>query len=225
MRILVIGGTGGTGLEIIRQALARSIDVTAAVRSPEKLGALRGEVTVASGNVFDADAVADAAADVDAVLSSIGAPGGFLGRGATSVYSKTAAALVEALPGVGVRRLLFCTSAGVEDHDPAEALPYRLFAKPLFLQRAYDDMAIAEATIRSSSLDWTIVRPSRLRNTPPSGRYTVSPRFRTPGGKGIARSDVATFMLDELADTTWLHATPTLTRYEGPSTDAGGPAR
>lgn len=212
MRILVIGGTGGTGLQIIGQALDRHLEVTAAVRNPEKLGALADHVQVLACDVFDSDAIADAANGTDAALSSIGAPAGFLGRGATTVYSRAAAALVAGLPKADVRRLIYCTSAGVEPHDPAEPLPYRFIAKPLFLQRAYDDMTLAETAIRASTLDWTLVRPARLTNAPPTGHYTVSPRFRTPGGTGIARADVATFMLDQLTDPTWTHATPTLTR-------------
>ena len=216
VKIVAIGATGGTGLELVRQALARSIDVTTVVRSPEKLGSLRHQVTVVHGDVFDADVIAEAATGVDAVLSSIGAPGGILGRGATTVYSRTAVAAIGGLPRAGVRRLIFCTSAGVEPHDPGEPLPYRLILKPLFLQRAYDDMITAETAISSSNLDWTLVRPARLVDRPVTGRYTVSPRLRTPGGKGIARADVATFMLDQLTDTAWLRATPTLTRSGNP---------
>ncbi len=216
MRVLVIGGTGATGLELIRQALDWHIDVTAAVRSPDKLGALANRIRVSTGNVFDTDVVADADAGTDAVLSAIGAPAGFLARGTTTVYSRAAAALATGMPQAGVNRLLFCTSAGVEPHDPSEALPYRLIAKPLFLQRSYHDMTAAENLIRATRLDWTIVRPGRLTNRPATGRYAISPRLRTPGGKGISRADVATFMLDQINDTTWTHATPTLTRPPRP---------
>jgi putative NADH-flavin reductase len=160
MRILVIGGTGATGLHLIRQALDRHIEVTAAVRAPDKLGAFADQIRVSTGDVFDSDVVADAAAGANAVLSTIGAPAGFLARGATTVYSRAAAALAAGMPQAGVNRLLFCTSAGVEPHDPAEALPYRLIAKPFFLQRAYDDMTLAETTIRATQLDHRATRPA-----------------------------------------------------------------
>lgn len=212
MKILVIGGTGGTGLEIIRQALDRHIEVTAVVRSPEKMGGLAGRIHVSTGDIFDSNVIAEAAAGTDAVLSSIGAPAGFRARGATTVYSQAAAALAAGMPRARVDRLVFCTSAGVEPHDPAEALPYKLIAEPFFLQRSYDDMTIAETTIRSTQLAWTLVRPGRLTNRPATGSWAVSPRLRTPGGKGISRADVATFMLEQILDTTWTHATPTLTR-------------
>ncbi len=211
MKILLLGSTGGTGLEIARQALEYHLELTTVVRSPDKLGDLRDRIDVVTGSAFDADTLRSAADGCDAALSTVGAPAGFLGRGTTTVYSKTAAALVAALPSVGVTRLVFCTSAGVEPDDPHEALPYRLIAKPLLLQRAYDDMTVAESVIIRSGLDWTLVRPGRLTNKPGTGHFTVSPRFRAAGGTGIPRADVAAFMLDQLTDPRWVHATPTLT--------------
>lgn len=212
MRILLIGATGGTGLEVIRQALQRHVEVTAVLRSPDKLGDLASRVTIAPGSVFDAGVIATAGTGCDAVLSAIGSPGGFLGRGATTVYSQAAAALVSGMPRAGVGRLVFCTSAGVGPHDPGEILPYRLIAKPLFLQRSYDDMSVAEHMITASALEWTLVRPARLTDRPGGDGYRVSPRYRAQGGTAIPRADVASFMLDQITDTTWTRATPTLTR-------------
>ena len=37
MKLVILGATGGTGLEVIRRAIERGHDVTALVRSPEKL--------------------------------------------------------------------------------------------------------------------------------------------------------------------------------------------
>lgn len=211
MRILLVGATGGTGLHVVGEALTRGIDVTVVARSPDKLGDLASRVRVVTGSILDAETLCQAAADCGASLSCVGSSAGFLGRGATDVYSRTAVALVEALSRAEVGRLVFCTSAGVEAPDPHEALPYSLVAKPLFLQRAYDDMTVAEGIIRSSSLDWTLVRPGRLTNGPRTGHYDVSPRFRTSGGRGVPRADVATFMLEEAAARQWVRATPTLT--------------
>lgn len=208
--VLVIGGTGETGLRLIEQALDRGLDVVAVVRSSDKLGPLARRITVVQENVFDPTVIARAASGCSAAISVIGAPAGFLGRGETTVYSRAAAALTTGLPSAGVHRLLFCTSAGVEE-DPSEPLPYRLFFKPLFLRRAYDDMTVAEALVRASDLEWTLVRPGRLVNRPAMTAFRVSARFRAPGGKAIGRADVASFILDQVYESSWLHGTPTLT--------------
>lgn len=76
MKVLLVGATRATGLAIIGQALDRGIDVTAAVRSPHKLGALTEQIHVCTGDVFSGKLIADAATGADAVLSSLGAPEG-----------------------------------------------------------------------------------------------------------------------------------------------------
>ena len=188
MRILLLGATGGTGLEIVRQAVERRWAVSAVVRSPDRLGELAPYVSVVPGSVFDPQVIAGAAAGCDAVLSVIGSAGGVLGRGSTTVYSDTAATLVAALPRACVERPVLCTSAGVEARDPGEVLPYRLIAKPLFLQRAYDDLTVAEDVIRSSGLEWTPGapgppdQPSRRAAVPGQRPVPATWRDRDPAG-------------------------------------------
>jgi uncharacterized protein YbjT (DUF2867 family) len=46
MKLLVLGATGGTGIEIVRQAIAQRHSVTAFVRSPERLRRFAGHITV-----------------------------------------------------------------------------------------------------------------------------------------------------------------------------------
>jgi uncharacterized protein YbjT (DUF2867 family) len=69
MRILVLGATGGTGMQIVRQTVARGHNVTAFVRSPEKLGSFSGLITVKQGNLLDSSALRAVAVGHDAVLS------------------------------------------------------------------------------------------------------------------------------------------------------------
>ena len=50
MRLLIIGATGGTGLQVTRQAVEGGHHVTAFVRSPQKLGPPHDRVTVRQGD-------------------------------------------------------------------------------------------------------------------------------------------------------------------------------
>ena len=50
MRLLILGASGGTGLALISQAGERGAEITAFVRSPQRLGALADRVTVRQGD-------------------------------------------------------------------------------------------------------------------------------------------------------------------------------
>ncbi|HEV7179446.1 MAG TPA: NAD(P)H-binding protein, partial [Candidatus Baltobacteraceae bacterium] len=72
MRILVFGASGGTGREIVRQALIRGdLEVTAFVRNPDGLEPA-SRLRVVRGNALDGDAVREAMRSQHAVLSALG---------------------------------------------------------------------------------------------------------------------------------------------------------
>ena len=52
-RILLVGATGGTGRQLVAQALARGHVVTALVRNPARLQISHPQLKVLSGNVLD----------------------------------------------------------------------------------------------------------------------------------------------------------------------------
>jgi hypothetical protein len=58
----------------------------------------------------------------------------------------------------GVKRLIAVTGPGAGDSRGHSGLLYDAVAFPLLLKRVYDDEDVQEWIIRSSGLDWTIVR-------------------------------------------------------------------
>jgi putative NADH-flavin reductase len=73
MRIVVFGASGGTGRELVAQAVAQGQQVTAFVRSAARLGIRSADVTVAQGDVTDVSAVNRAVEGQTAVLCALGA--------------------------------------------------------------------------------------------------------------------------------------------------------
>jgi uncharacterized protein YbjT (DUF2867 family) len=53
MKLVVLGATGGTGLEIVRQAIEHGHEVTAFVRSPAPLMPFRDRITVVQGDLLN----------------------------------------------------------------------------------------------------------------------------------------------------------------------------
>jgi putative NADH-flavin reductase len=71
MRLFLIGANGRTGTEIIDLARARGHEITAFVRSPEKITPAKS-LMVVRGDPLRSEAIAAALPGHDAVLSAIG---------------------------------------------------------------------------------------------------------------------------------------------------------
>src|SRR5438045_6794536 len=72
MKLLIFGATGGTGRQLVEQALAQGHEVTAFVRNPAKLTTQHEKLKVVKGNILDCHSVGAAVAGQDAVFSALG---------------------------------------------------------------------------------------------------------------------------------------------------------
>jgi putative NADH-flavin reductase len=190
MRLFILGATGGTGLQLIDQALARGHQVTAFVRSPEKFGARPEGLSVQQGDPRDAAALAAALPGHDAVLSALGPPG----PRRSTILGESARSTVSAMQSAGIRRLLIVSAAILfEDLGLLAALLRRTLLRNVVIGSGEMERIVA-----ASDLDWTIVRPPRLTNGPLTRRYHVADDRFPPGKQTLSRADVAHFLLDEL---------------------------
>jgi putative NADH-flavin reductase len=207
MKLLIFGATGGTGRELVRQALSRGHDVTAFARHPTKLELDHDGVTVVPGDVTDAAAVRDAVPGHDAVLCTIGAPA--LAR--TTVRTDGTRNIVAAMAEAGVRRLICQSSLGIGDSLTVPMPRYVKLLFPVVLRRTFADHEGQEHLIRQSKLDWTITRPTKMTDGGRTGVYRHGLTDTKEKIKvKISRADVADFMLNQLTDDTYLRLTPWL---------------
>lgn len=201
MNVVVFGGTGGTGGRVIAQALAAGHRVRAVVRRPEALKLRHEGLSVHPGNVLELASFASILSGQDAVLSALGTG---TSRRPTTLYSEGTRNLMQAMRAAGVGRLVAVTAGGfVANPDDGLLLAYAV--KPLIgriLKEPYADMMRMEAAVRQSDRDWTVVRPARLTDGPPRGRYrtVIGETGSVPGGLRISRADLAGFMITTLAD-------------------------
>ena len=205
-RVLIIGATGGTGHQLVEQALERGYIVTALVRNPSKLQSNHPQLNVIQGNVLDEGAVAKAIAGQDAVLCALGHKQFFR---PTRILSAGTQNILRAMEAQGVTRLVCETSLGLGDSAFRMGLYYTFFIIPVILPFYYWDKTRQERLIARSSVDWVIVRPGVLTNSDKRGH----PRHGRQIGSflwtvRISRADVAAFMLDELASDTYLRTAP-----------------
>jgi putative NADH-flavin reductase len=206
MRVLIIGATGGTGRELVRQALAQGHQVTAFVRNPPKLEIKHVNLRVAKGDVLDYATVEAAMRSQDAVLSALGHKR-FLYP--NRIQSDGMRNILQAMKACDVPRLVCETALGIGSSVGRLGLPHTFFIMPLILGFYMWDKLRQEELIMASDRDWVIVRAGMLKNGAARGNYRRGPdagNYFWPFP--ISRADVAEFMLKQLRDDTWLGQAP-----------------
>lgn len=196
MRLLILGATGGTGLEVLRQGLAQGHEIAAFVRDPAKLRLADARLQVLAGAVpADAAPLEAALKGRDAVVCALGVRNALKSGGLIEGAMRV---LVPAMARAGVRRLLLVSANGVGETRARSPLLPRIMYR-LLLGDIFADKAAGEAIVRGSSLEWTIAYPVLLTDGPGTGRYRAGEALDLRGMPKIARADVAGFLLRELA--------------------------
>ena len=204
MKLLIFGATGGTGRQLVEQALGQGHAVTAFARNPARLDIKHANLSVAQGDVLDFASVVPAMQGQEAVLAVLGTPA----RKERTVRSEGTRNIVRAMEQVGVRRLISQSTVGIGDSQEMLPFRYKYILVPLLLRDAFAEHERQEHHIRQSQLEWTIVRPGALTNGNHTGVYqhglAVTDRIKVK----VSRADAADFILKQLPDETYVRRTP-----------------
>lgn len=196
LRLLVLGATGGTGLELVRQAVKRGHFVTAFVRSPERLKEFGDRITIKQGDLLNSAELKPVIQGHDAVLSGFG-PRVPISKADSNLLERFALALTTAMPPAGVRRVIVESVAFLFKNS---MMPPAYLLGRLLFPRTVADASAMERIFAQSELDWTMVCPPELTDKPYTGKYCVREGYLPSFGFKISRPDVADFMI-KLAET------------------------
>jgi uncharacterized protein YbjT (DUF2867 family) len=197
MHSLVIGATGRTGQEFVKQALAAGQRVTALVRFPKKMTITNAALTVMQGNGRDAAAVdrALAAGPYDAILVLVG--GGLIRSNVNQVVTQHVMAAMKKHKSTA--RLWILSAAGTGNSIDQVSFFARAL-KATVLRAPFGDHERQESDVRSSGLSYTIVRPVGLTDDPASGGKYIAKEVGKVPKNTIPRADVAHYMVHHLTD-------------------------
>jgi putative NADH-flavin reductase len=189
MKLFLLGANGRTGIEIINLAHRRGHEVTAFVRSPQRLTPL-ASLTIVRGDPRSQESIAAALPGHDAVLSAIGPHPRDALLHPSTLLADCARATVEAMAVTGVRRLAIVSAAML---FPVKALDFA-FVRWL-LRHHVRDLRAMEAIVQASGLEWTIARPPRLTKSAEAG-FVAAQGTLPAGSRVMSFRSVAAFMLD-----------------------------
>jgi uncharacterized protein YbjT (DUF2867 family) len=138
MRILVTGGTGMVGSQVVRELLARKQDVAVLTRNAAKASALPDGVTAITGNLLEPSTVSTIFKGFDAV---------FLVNTVSPTEADEGLMAVSGMRLAGVKRVVYLSVHHVDD---APWLPH------------FGAKVGVEAAVRRSGIPYTILRPNNF---------------------------------------------------------------
>ena len=196
MKLLILGATGGTGQQLVIQALEQNHQVSVLIRDPQKFKLTHDRLEIIRGNVLDQLLLTKTVEGKDAVLSALGVGKSLKSR---DLISNAAKILIQAMNAKNVKRLIFISAFGVGETFKYASLIQQLIFK-LPLKNIYADKAKADEEVRKSNLEWTLVYPVLLTNNPRTDTYRVEEIFKMKGMPKISRASVADCMLRQVVE-------------------------
>lgn len=168
MKLTVFGATGGTGLQVIEQALQAGHEVTVLARDPSKLAPLQDKIRVIAGNILEVPDVAKALEQAEAVICSLGTTS----NNPKDVVSSGTKNIIASMKTKNVKRLMVITSLGVGDSKDQVPLAFKILMNTV-LKSVMADKNVQETLVKESGLEWTIIRPGGLTNSAKNSNYKV----------------------------------------------------
>ncbi|HEY3995050.1 MAG TPA: SDR family oxidoreductase, partial [Mycobacterium sp.] len=188
-RVIIIGGHGKVALLLAPILVERGDEVTSVFRNPDHSDDVAGtgaHPVVADIERLDTDALAGLLAGHNAVVWSAGAGGGNPAR-TYAVDRDAAIRVIDAAAQAGVKRFVMVSYFGAgPNHGVPPDDPFFPYA---------ESKAAADAHLRASDLDWTVLGPGWLTFEPATGRIEIDREMRE-----VSRADVALVVAAALAE-------------------------
>jgi putative NADH-flavin reductase len=193
MRITLFGATGAVGGHFLNKALAADYEVTALVRTPEKLNK-HTNLSALKGGVTSSSDVAKVILGADVVVSCLGNAKGVL------IMEKAAEAILQAAAEQSnPPKCLFVSSIGCG----GTSWVVKQMLQMIGGRSSFADYERADARIsHEEEVPYVLVRPAALKEKPGNGKYRV---FQGDGtfARPMAKEDVAEFLFDAISSNQW----------------------
>jgi len=185
MDILVAGGHGQIGQRLLRLLAEGGHRGRGLIRNPDHVADLERLGATAILCDLEHDDPRLHLGGADAIVFAAGAGPGSGPERKRTVDLGAAVKLMEAASALGVARYVIVSSMGTDDVEHSGPMRPYLEAK-----------AEADEALRTSGLDWTIVRPGHLTDEPGTGRVDARTALGRRGD--VPRDDVALVLLEVL---------------------------
>jgi putative NADH-flavin reductase len=207
MKIAILGSTGFVGKVLINKAVAAGYQVKTLARYPERLEYIKDKVEIITGNIFEPLSIDAAIEDTEVVISTIGPPTDK--KCDPSLYENAMKDIVRSMDKHGVKRYIHIGGAGHAGGEDEKWTLNRRFLR-LFLNLFGKQILVAKhmewEVLKTSDLDWTLVRPPRIANKEASGK--ISANEKKLESLEVSVGDLTDFILEQITSKEWIRKAP-----------------
>lgn len=202
-KIAVIGGTGKSGQFLTRELIRQQIPFRILLRHPERFTINDPLIEIVPGDARDGSAVQRLLQGCHAVISMLGQP-----AGESPVFSQATRNILAAMAFYDIRRYIVTTGLSVD--APGDKKSERVKAGTEWMKSHYPqtttDKQVEYETLRSSTIDWTMIRLPIIGQSDEEGALQVS-LTDCPGDK-ISAGRLARFAIGCLTGNQYLQQAP-----------------
>jgi uncharacterized protein len=202
MKIVVFGGTGNVGRQVVAEALRRGHEVVGVVRDPTAAKSPDPRVKLVKGDATQSESIAGIVRGADAVVSAISPRPNARGLPAPSLAANSHA-LIKGLRDAGAKRVLYVGGASSLEVAPGKALADMPDFPEAYREEAREGREALDIWRKEAKgLDWTYLSPAaEIAPGKRTGKYRTTGDALLVDDKGksfITFEDYAVAVLDEL---------------------------
>lgn len=202
-KVAIIGGTGKSGIYLVKQLIAQNFPLKILLRNPETFQ-FKGElVEIIKGDARNAISISSLVAGCNAIISTLGQP-----KGESSIFSQATRNVIQSMNEFNVNRYILTTGLNVDtplDNKSPKTKFATEWMKKNYPETTFDKQN--EYTILSeSNIDWTLVRLPLIELTEERKQINVSLEDCT--GDKINATDLAYFLIEQLTDDRFIKKSP-----------------
>jgi putative NADH-flavin reductase len=203
IKIAILGGGGRTGKYLVTQLLSQGYNIKLLLRSPENFQLESPFIEIIKGDAIDAEAIRSLVQGCQAVISTVGQR-----KDEPLVASQATMNILKAMTEYGIKRYILVAGLNVDtpfDKKSPETITATEWMKMTF-PVIHADRQKTYSILSTSDVNWTLVRVPFIEFTDTKGETIVS--LEDCRGNKISANDIATFVIEQLSDETYVKKSP-----------------
>ena len=217
-RIAVIGGTGKSGVYLVKELLRQNFKIKLLIRNPEKIPPVHPNMEVVFGDVLDKDALQQLVSDCVGLISTLGAGNPYSGP---TLFSKATKLILEVLVEHHISRYLVVTGLNVDTELDQKGTTTKTATDWMYANYpdSTKDRQLEYELLCASELEWTLVRLPLIAQTDEAPKIVVS--LSDCPGQHISATSLARFLIHALQDGSHLKEAPFIANFESIDNQTG----